>query len=225
MKQLMTYLGMILFVAVMATSCKQAPKADKVEAEAPKKVAAAATTAKTMAVDVAKSQVTWVGTKPVGQHNGTIGVKSGSVDVTDGTVTGGKFVLDITSLKATDMDEEGNGKLTDHLLADDFFDAEKFPEASFEITGVAPYTEPADSTKKALLAGATHNITGNLTLKGVSKSITFPAKVNAGGAGVLANANFNIDRTQWGMNYGNDKSLKDRFIRPEVNIGLNLVAN
>jgi polyisoprenoid-binding protein YceI len=72
---------------------------------------------------------------------------------------------------------------------------------------------------------ATHTITGNLTLKGTTKSITFPAKVAVNDNVVTADANFNIDRTQWGLVYGNDQSLGDKFIRPTVNIQLHLVAN
>ncbi|MCG7859338.1 YceI family protein, partial [Flavihumibacter sediminis] len=91
-----------------------------------------------------------------------------------------------------------------------------FPTASFVITGVEPIT--GDST-------ATHKISGNLTLKDSTKNVSFPAQVTVAETGVKAAANFNIDRTQWGMFYGNDQSLGDKFIRPEVNIKLNINAN
>lgn len=72
---------------------------------------------------------------------------------------------------------------------------------------------------------ATHTVTGNLTLKDITKSITFPAKIAMAENQVTADANFNIDRTQWGIVYGNDKSLGDKMIASEVNMQLHLVAN
>ena len=67
-------------------------------------------------------------------------------------------------------------------------------------------------------------ITGNLELKGVKKSITFPAKVTMSGESVTAEAKFNINRKEWKMSYGADESLKDKFIRPTVHIGFNVTA-
>ena len=98
----------------------------------------------------------------------------------------------------------------------DFLDTEKFPTAKFEITSVAPLAN--DSS-------ATHTISGNLTLKDSTKNISFPAKLTVADNNLQAQANFNIDRTLWGLYYGNDKSLGDKFIRPEVNIKLNITAN
>jgi polyisoprenoid-binding protein YceI len=86
--------------------------------------------------------------------------------------------------------------------------------------------EPFDSSKsKAVLPNANYLISGNLTLKDSTKNVTFPATVIVEGNNVEAKANFNIDRTQWGMSYGNDKSLQDKFIRPEVNIQFDLKAS
>jgi polyisoprenoid-binding protein YceI len=67
-------------------------------------------------------------------------------------------------------------------------------------------------------------ISGNLKLKGVVKNVTFPAKVDITENAVSAVANFDIDRTLWGMNYGNDASLKDKMITPTVNMALNIQA-
>jgi polyisoprenoid-binding protein YceI len=72
--------------------------------------------------------------------------------------------------------------------------------------------------------GATHIISGNLKLKDSTKNISFPAKVEITDASVTAVADFNIDRSTWGLSYGADKSLGDKFIRPEVNIKLNITA-
>lgn len=213
----------IFAVAVIAlASCKSAPKAD--EAKTSEEQQAASTEGVAYKID-STQVVNFIGTKPVGQHNGTFNVIEGNILVQNGTaVTGGKLTLDMTSLKITDKDTAGSYKLAGHLASPDFFEVSKFPTATFEITDVQPYS--ADSTKPALiLDGATHTVSGNLTLKGVTKNVTFPAIINATDNVVTAKANFNINRTDWGLVYRNDKSLGDKFIRPEVNISFSLSAN
>src|SRR5690606_3490464 len=110
--------------------------------------------------------------------------------------------------------------LKGHLLADDFLAAEKFPEAHFVITNV---TEGAPADAK--LANATHTVTGNLTLRGTEKSITFPAIITGEGTKVNTQADFFIDRRDWGVSYGSDESLGDKFIKKEIELKLNLTAN
>jgi polyisoprenoid-binding protein YceI len=74
------------------------------------------------------------------------------------------------------------------------------------------------------VAGANYTVSGNLTMKDSTKNITFPAKITVADNSLTALANFNVDRTQWGIRYGNDKSLGDKFISETVNIQLNLKA-
>jgi len=219
----------LAFVLVLGLACNQAPKADKAKIAEPKtetKAPEATPVTGIQKADVVldKSSITWIGTKPTGKHNGTIGLKGGALALKDGKIITGSFMIDMTSLVAVDMDEENNGKLAGHLKNADFFDVEKFPTAAFTMTSIKDYEVPADTTKKALLAGATHTIEGNLTIKDVTKSVTFPAVVKVDGGNAEAKANFNINRTDWGLKYGADKSLGDKFIKPEVNIGINLVA-
>jgi polyisoprenoid-binding protein YceI len=216
----------ILFVASVLlfglTACQNAPKADDAEvAEANKVGMMAAGTSYN--VNTSQSTVEWIGTKPIGKHHGTIKIKDGSLTVNTDNITGGRFTLDINSLQPDDQDEKGNTKLRTHLLSDDFFDAEKYPEANFEITNVAAGTPTAG--EDLVMKDASHTITGNLRIKGVTKSISFPARVLISDGSVTTDANFNIDRTEWNLNYGNDKSLGDKFIYPEVNLQLHIVAN
>lgn len=201
--------------ALFFAACTNAPEADKAATDEAKEVIIGSGEA--FIVDTATSTVGFIGTKPVGQHEGVFRLYQGSVTVNEGQLTGGNFLININSMKIVDKDTNGVSKLTAHLLSPDFFDAAKYGTARFEITGIEKY----DSTKmKSLLEGATHLISGNLLLKDSTKNITFPAKVNVNEGTVTAEANFNIDRTQWGMFYGNDQSLGDKFIRPEVNIKL-----
>lgn len=205
------------FLAVATLSilaaCNNAPEGQK--AETSDAAEAAAATGTTYSIDTVASVVEWLGTKPVGTHNGSLKLSSGSLAIAEGTITGGNFIIDVTSLTDHDMKGgEGKEKLEAHLKSADFLEVEKYPTAKFEISAVEVL---GDST-------GTHKISGNLTLKDSTKNITFPANVTISENEVSATANFNIDRTQWGLFYGNDKSLGDKFIHPEVNITLNIKA-
>ncbi len=221
----MKKLAILLTAGTMAfASCQNAPKADKANATDAQAVTTPAT-GNTYKADLAQSRVEWTGTKPVGKHHGTFMLKDGSLTADNNNITGGKFAIDVKTLKADDQDSAGNAKLGGHLLSPDFFDAAKFPKSTFEITAVKSGVDTTAQGGQVMMKDATHTITGNLTLKGVSKSISFPAKVAMAGNQITTEANFNIDRTQWGMSYGNDKSLQDHFIHPEVNLQLHIVAS
>lgn len=188
-------------------------------------------------VDTAQSQVTWIGAKVTGRHNGVFRIKNGELYMSDGLLTGGKFVMDVANTVSADktIDAESNSKLTTHLRSADFFDVEKYPTASFELVGIARLDStgdmanaekaksPAALGKELRIKNPTHRITGNLTIKGETKSVSFPARVTLDTL-LRAKANFNIDRTKWGLVYRSDRSLGDKTIRPEVNIGIDIVA-
>jgi len=116
-------------------------------------------------VDAAKSSVKWLGKKVTGQHDGTIGIKEGNLEVNNGKVTGGKVVIDMSSLAVLDLKDPGmNGKLTGHLKSDDFFGVATYPTADLVITKVEGNT-----------------FSGNLTIKGITNPISFTANsVKAG---------------------------------------------
>ena len=218
-------LFIVLTMVVVFHSCQSAPDAPKADAKEAKEATAPAATATSegLEIDTQQSSITFIGTKPVGQHTGVIPITKGNLNVQNAAITGGQFEMDLTNLLITDLEGEMQQKLTGHLQSDDFFDVANHPTASFEITGVKPHNpDPNAENKEA--ARATHMVSGNLTLKGVEKNISFPAVLKIEAEGVKGMANFNIDRTQWGLVYGNDQSLGDRFIRPEVNIQLKIVT-
>lgn len=212
----------LMSVAIIAlTSCKSAPKADEAKTADQKIVNVAEGTAYILD---GGAVVSFIGTKPIGQHHGNFKITEGAIYVKNGAmVSGGKITLDMKSLKIIDKDTNGVAKLTKHLSSPDFFEVDKFPTAIFEITSVEPYTDSAKTD--IILNGATHVINGNLTLKGATKNISFPAIIKVNNQVMSAAANFNINRTNWGLVYGNDKSLGDKFIRPEVNISFSISAN
>ncbi len=224
MKKFLQFFVALIIVGSM-TACQSAPDAPKADAKEVKEAPAPAKTAgQEFQIDTENSSVTFIGTKPVGQHTGVIKLTEGSnLTVINNAITAGKFDMDLTSFQITDIEGEGAQKLTKHLQSDDFFDVGQFPTASFEITSVKP-SDPDPDAKTKEASKATHTVSGNLTLKGVTKGIDFPAVLKIGAEGVKGMANFNIDRTQWGLIYGNDKSLGDRFIKPEVNIQLKIMT-
>ena len=207
-------------LALFLVAC--GPSGTEVESSEAKAAANTEPVTASFAVDVAASTVEWEGTKLIGGgHQGTIPVTSGTLETNDDKLVSGKFTLNVAGLQNTDLGEEdGKSKLEGHLKGADFFDVEQFPTASFEITGVNMIEDAED--------GHTHDITGNLTLKGTSRSITIPATVTTEGDMVKAmTPDFVIDRTEWGVQY-NSGSLgdiaKDKVINDEVGLKINLVA-
>ncbi|WP_192822241.1 YceI family protein [Rufibacter sp. LB8] len=201
-------------------SCNKAPEGDK--AVITDEQQAASASGQTFVVDTAASSVRFTGNGVGKNHPGKFKLSTGTVAVANDQLTGGSFTINIKSM---DLEEEGemfDTKLRPHLLSGDFFDADKFGTATFEITKVEPYK--ANSSDTSVVDGANFNVSGNFTLKGVTKNITFPANVDLDDNTLKGKANFDIDRRQWQMNYGNDKTLGDKFISETVNIELDLQA-
>src|ERR1044072_1986849 len=116
-------------------------------------------------IAVAQSNIDWTGRKVTGAHWGTIGVKQGSLSVSEGKLTGGQFIIDTASIKILDVtDPATNAQCYGHLASDDFFSIDQYPEANFEITAVN-----------------NNHVTGNLTIKGITHSISFDANVSLAG--------------------------------------------
>lgn len=214
-----------LFILVLAagtiiTSCDQAPKGD--EAVITDQELAKEGVGETYVVDTVRSWIRFTGHGVGKNHPGTFKLSYGKVMATNDAVTGGTFVMNIASMNMEQEGEMIETKLRPHLLSGDFFDAEAFGTSQFAITKVEPYKEK--DGEKSLVEGANFYISGNLQIKNVTKNITFPARVDLDGNRLEARANFDIDRRQWQMNYGNDKTLGDKFISETVNIELHLVA-
>jgi polyisoprenoid-binding protein YceI len=173
-------------------------------------------------VDTTASRIRFTGYGVGKNHPGVFKLSSGTVAVSNNQITGGNFVINIKSM---DLEQKGgmfDAKLRPHLMSGDFFDAEKFGTAKFEITSVQPYK--ANSADTSVVEGANFMVSGNLTLRDVTKNVSFPAKIDLDNSTLKARSDFDIDRTQWQMRYGNDKTLGDKFISEKVNIELDLQA-
>ncbi|MCB2377745.1 YceI family protein [Hymenobacter sp. BT635] len=205
--------------ALFVASILAAPAVAK-DPSAPK----AATSTKAATVYKVQPQLStlgWVGKKVTGQHNGTIQFKSGDVAVNGNKITGGTFVVDMNSLKVTDItDADTNGKLVGHLRADDFFGVEKNPTATFKITKITPIKGAAANANNS-------TVTGNLTIKGITKPVTFPAILDVKNGVASAVGTATIDRTQFDIKYGSKsffESIGDKAIDNDFTLSFNVIA-
>lgn len=213
-----------LATIVMLAACNNASDADK--AATGEKEAAALAEGVTYAIDTTSSTINWAATKVNGAHNGTFKLSQGSLAAKEGVLTGGSFTIDITSMNVVDLaaDTVNKAKLEGHLSSPDFFDVAKYPAAKFEITSVEPFVYDSTTMKNVVLKNATHTIKGNLTLRDSTKNVSFPAIVAISEEFVSAEADFNIDRTEWGLNYKGPNNPADWFIRKEVNLKFKIAA-
>ena len=164
-----------------------------------------AATGGTKYVFTPESQVNFVGSKVTGSHTGGFKAFTGYFTIKDGAPVGTdhKVTIDMTS---TFSDDE---KLTEHLKNADFFNVDKFPQALFQVTTIT------------LDSGSTYTVSGNFTLHGQTKKITFPATVSQTGDEVKIDAKFDINRKDFGIVYA---GKTDDLIREEVVIELKLTA-
>jgi polyisoprenoid-binding protein YceI len=202
----------IFVLSLLFVSCKEKAKEEK--------VSNAETTTEKIAsaiynVNSETSTLNWKGFKPTGTHNGTVTLKEGSFEVKEDKLVSGKFVFDMNTITVLDIpaEEEGNAKLTGHLKSGDFFDVENNEFATFQISGESSNTL----------------IKGDLTIKGITKSIEFPVTMSSTEEGIkLTGATFQIDRTDFDIQYKSTKffdNLKDKFINDEFEISFEINAN
>jgi polyisoprenoid-binding protein YceI len=205
----------IALIAITAVSCKS--EKNKVAAnEEVKDIKKVENVINSYKANVAESTVSWIGSKPTGSHNGTVSLTSGLLDIENGALKSGVFVIDMTSISCTDLEAgKGKEKLEGHLKSADFFDVEKFPTAKFEVAS----SEMKDGKLQ---------VTGNLTLRGTTKSITIPATISeADGVASFKSDVFAIDRTDFGVTYSSkkfDAALKDKFINDLMEISFDVKA-
>ena len=156
-------------------------------------------------IKIENSKVVWKGYKVTGSHQGTINLNSGSLQFSEDKLIGGEFVIDMTTITNTDLSGEYKGKLEGHLKSDDFFGVEKNPTATLIFKKVK-------STGKN-----SYKITGDLSIKGITNSVTFDLSVY----GNKANASLKIDRTKFDVKYGSTSffdNLKDKAIYDEFDL-------
>jgi polyisoprenoid-binding protein YceI len=200
----------MLAFAVASASCAN-PAADKPRATVSEATATpdAAKTAgaETLPITPENSKIEFVGSKVTGSHNGGFKQFSGTIELAKEGVEKSRVTIDID----TDSIFTDNERLTGHLKTADFFDVPKHPKANFTSTKIEPATTP----------GATHTVTGNLEMHGVKKSISFPATIQVAPESASVNAEFAINRKDFGINY---TGKADDLIRDEVVMKLTVKA-
>ncbi len=155
------------------------------------------------------SVINWTGSALAKSHFGTVDY-SGDLKVSEGKLVGGEIVIDMTTIDSKDQEGEGKEKLDGHLKNADFFNVDSFPTAKLEIKGF-------DGT----------NLSGSLTIKDVTKDISFPASVNVSENEVSGTAEFTINRTDYGVVYGSGNFFdlaKDKIISDDIEFKVSIKA-
>ena len=160
-------------------------------------------------VDVEKSTVKWHAAKVTGEHHGSVELKDATLQFDNGKLTGGNFVVDMTSIVNEDLEGSYKEKLEGHLKSDDFFGVESYPTAAFTITDVK------------MTSNELYKVTGDLTIKGITHPISFDATVKDS----KATATLTVDRSKYNVRYGSNSffdNLGDKAIYDEFDLMISL---
>lgn len=218
MKKQVTQKLLILALIIAAIACKSEKKSENTVKETTQQ---ALTYNGTKTFDITKSSIIWKGYKLFGNHTGDIMLKNGELVFDNGELTGGSFVADMNSIRATELmkdddeeeEEEEEGEddksdLANHLKDGDFFNAKTYPTAKFTITNVTKQENG-------------YTIKGNMTIKNKTNEIEFPAQIQSD----HFNATVKIDRTKFGIKYGSGSffdNLGDNVIKDEFDLEISL---
>ena len=168
-------------------------------------------------LELDEALVGWAGEKAIGAgHFGVVSATSGQLVITDGDVVGGEVTVDMTTIKALDIEGDSAKGLEDHLMAEDFFDAAQYPSASFMFTGV----EALEGVE-----GANYRVDGEMTIKDVTEAVSFPAAFVQNDDSIDLVGELMIDRTKFGVNFGSGSvfdDLGDAVINDEFTLTLTL---
>ena len=231
--------ALLLGLALSVAACDSGTKGTEAEVGEAQEVVEISE-ASSYSIDQSQSQVIWNGRKPGGEHHGTIAVQDGAIQLKDNKVVGGTIAMDLNQVNVQDLQGEDKQKLEGHLKSPDFFYAEKYPTAKFVITKVEDFSgeisaeeKPQDTQNNEgfdqyVIENPTHKVTGNLTLRDTTLSITIPAKIEVQDNKVTAKSRFVIDRSKWNVNFMDESGVtaqaKDKFIYNKVNVGFDVVA-
>ena len=168
-------------------------------------------------LDLEESNIIWKARKVTGAHEGTVALKSGGLEFTDGMLSGGSFEIDMTTIDCTDLQGEWKDKLVGHLKSDDFFGVNNYPTAKFVISNVISRGTPGE-----------YKIVGDLTIKETTKEIKFNAMVDDGGETKTSTAKITVDRSDFDIRYGSGSffdNLGDKTIYDEFDLEVSMVMN
>ena len=170
-----------------------------------------------IAINTKLSLVTWKGSMQIGNnnHRGYVYISKGELRLDNGQLRGGAVEVDMKTIE--DLDHRADNNLIKHLKDPDFFDVTKFPTSTISITGSG-----ADSSTPG------HSIIfGNLTIKGITNPVSFPARIAVADGLVTANGRLVIDRTKWDVRYKSGKFydlLADQTMSDSIEFDIKIVA-
>jgi polyisoprenoid-binding protein YceI len=170
---------------------------------------------KYVAIDTKESVVTWKGSMLLSseEHIGYVYISKGELMIEKGQLVGGTVEIDLNTIEY--KDKKNKNTPVNHLKSPDYFDVEKFPISTFAITEVASVSD------------RTIKVTGNLTIKGNTHSVAFPAEIEVKDGIVKANGKMIIDRTDWGIRYRSGKfydNLADQAVSDDIEFHIKIVA-
>lgn len=210
----LAFLYLILILPAVFSSCRETKENETHEAA--NSTIASKVTGERYAIDKKESVITYKGSMllvPKSSHSGYVYLSKGELMMDNGQLAGGTVEVDMNTI--ADIDHGSENDLVRHLKSPDFFEVEKFPFSAFTITLVTPAT------------GEMINVTGNLTIKGITHAVTFPAKLEEKSGIVYANGQLTIDRTRWGVRYNSGKfffNLGDEAISDDIEFDMKIVA-
>jgi polyisoprenoid-binding protein YceI len=217
----------ILFVLTLATmifSCKNKEVQSVTASEASTASTPVGSGTKYVA-SPATSDIRWIGSSPGGSHNGSLKILDGQIYFDSGSFTGGKFTINMKSINVQDLEGDEKNSLESHLKgtgdkaeADHFFNINEYPTATFEVVEIVGASDQKNSNS---------TVTGNLTMRGITKMITFAANISIGEDDlVISTIPFTINRTDWGIKYSSKTfidNLKDDFIDDNITMQISLL--
>jgi K(+)-stimulated pyrophosphate-energized sodium pump len=169
----------------------------------------------TYALNTDSSTIAWIGKKVTGQHNGTVNIKAGKIVIENRTPMSASFEIDMSSIQATDLKDDKKANLENHLKSSDFFNTDSFAVSTFKAKEI---------TK---MDANTYMVTGDLTIKGITNEINFPAVIRSEGSEIRAFATFNIDRTKFNIKFGSKsfvEDIGDKAIYDEFTVKFNILT-
>ena len=209
-KILLTYL--ILLIAPLFPGCDGPVKEENKNNAS----ASAVSLGQKYIIDTKETVVTWKGSMLLAsaeEHTGYVYISKGELMIEKGQLMGGKVEIDMNTIEY--KDKEHKNSPIKHLKSPDYFDVEKFPISTIAITRVAS------------VSGKTIKVTGNLTIKGITNAVTFPAKMEVEDGIVKATGKLVIDRTKWGIRYKSGKFydiLADEIVSDDIEFHMKIVA-
>ncbi|WP_316803699.1 YceI family protein [Pedobacter nototheniae] len=206
---------LIIIVTLLAFGCRGPVKKENKNNAPAGSISLHTGNEKYITIDTKESVVAWKGFSLIGSnsHNGYVYISKGELMIENGQLTGGTVEIDMNTIE--DEKHRSNNGLIKHLKNPDFFEVEKFPFSTIEITKITSINE---NNKE---------ITGNLTIKSITHPVTFPAKMEVKNGIVKADGKLIIDRTKWNVSYKSGKFyglLANQAISDSIEFIVKIVA-